>query len=365
MNIWNYLLIHAGIQGLVIGLILLFKRGKSKQAQIYLSALILISTGIIFNYLFENLGAYREYPHLIWLISPFWFLMGPTSFLFVKTLVKEGNSSRWIDLIHLIPFLIAIYYISPFYALPAELKLEYFLSFYSQEVYSLDLFAVLYLLQGAAYFLYSIVLLHRKRKELKASGVQETSNLVFISSFLIVLLGFYLISLVFIFLLPAHMDSLAPFYGSIIFVLSLCLHLTAWQMIRSRDFPISLRLWNSNGGNFKSVEEVKVLAARIKDYLNQNKPYLESDFRMSNLESGLGSPAYSLSHAINKELNTNFKDLVNQKRVEEAQKRLQDPEFKLLTYEAIAMDCGFNSATTFYRAFKKHTGKTPKQFQEA
>jgi AraC-like DNA-binding protein len=40
-------------------------------------------------------------------------------------------------------------------------------------------------------------------------------------------------------------------------------------------------------------------------------------------------------------------------------------EHKKSTLLGIAYDCGFNSKATFNRAFKKNTGKTPKEFLES
>ena len=58
----------------------------------------------------------------------------------------------------------------------------------------------------------------------------------------------------------------------------------------------------------------------------------------------------------------NFNDFVNEKRAEAVIEKLKNGEHISNTLLSIALDCGFNSKTTFNRAFKKHTGITPKQF---
>ena len=60
----------------------------------------------------------------------------------------------------------------------------------------------------------------------------------------------------------------------------------------------------------------------------------------------------------------NFNDFVNQKRVEAIIKQLNQGAHISNTLLSIALDCGFNSKTTFNRAFKKETSITPKQFIE-
>ena len=58
----------------------------------------------------------------------------------------------------------------------------------------------------------------------------------------------------------------------------------------------------------------------------------------------------------------NFNDYINAHRVEAVKEAIRNGSSKELTLLAIALDCGFNSKTTFNRAFKKHSGISPKSF---
>jgi AraC-like DNA-binding protein len=55
----------------------------------------------------------------------------------------------------------------------------------------------------------------------------------------------------------------------------------------------------------------------------------------------------------------NFNDYINSFRIEEIKKRFENGETEDFTVLGIALDSGFNSKTTFNRAFKKYTGSTP------
>jgi len=50
--------------------------------------------------------------------------------------------------------------------------------------------------------------------------------------------------------------------------------------------------------------------------------------------------------------------------VEEACRILRSGHNKKLKLESLRYDCGFQSKTTFYEAFKKFTGKTPTEYLE-
>ena len=50
--------------------------------------------------------------------------------------------------------------------------------------------------------------------------------------------------------------------------------------------------------------------------------------------------------------------------LEQAKNILLDPEFENYTIAAIGLECGFNSKSTFYAAFKKFTSLSPSAFKK-
>ena len=58
-----------------------------------------------------------------------------------------------------------------------------------------------------------------------------------------------------------------------------------------------------------------------------------------------------------------FHDYINSFRIEEAKKKLLEPNPD--TIYTISLDVGFNSKTAFYTAFKKLTKQTPTQFKKS
>ena len=88
--------------------------------------------------------------------------------------------------------------------------------------------------------------------------------------------------------------------------------------------------------------------------------YKESSLKCSDVDVQLNIPNYQLSQAINSATGSNFNNYVNTYRVEAAKKLLREkPGF---TIEAIGKECGFQSKSSFYAAFKKQTGTTPSKF---
>ncbi|MEM9984856.1 MAG: helix-turn-helix transcriptional regulator [Bacteroidota bacterium] len=112
-------------------------------------------------------------------------------------------------------------------------------------------------------------------------------------------------------------------------------------------------------------EEARVLQEwkdKITRIFEAEDIYKNPNLTLTDLASILSTNRNIISKAINQEFNMNFNDFVNQKRTEAVIARLQNGEHAQHTLLGIALDAGFNSKTTFNRAFKKYTGNTPRQF---
>jgi AraC-like DNA-binding protein len=105
------------------------------------------------------------------------------------------------------------------------------------------------------------------------------------------------------------------------------------------------------------------LSEQLENYMKTEKPYTNMELTLKDLASALDTYPHYITQVLNTVFNQNFYDFVNTYRIEEAQKRLTDPQFKNLTILAIAYDCGFNSKSTFNRIFKQKTGFTPSEYR--
>lgn len=118
----------------------------------------------------------------------------------------------------------------------------------------------------------------------------------------------------------------------------------------------------NNTSNSKEAEENKFLM--IKNYIKKNKRFLDPVFSLERLSSEMGMSTSKLSHLINQESGYNFPDYINLLRVKKAKKYLIKSDYSAYTIVAIGLECGFNSKSTFYTAFKKFTNVTPSEFKE-
>ncbi|MCB0642529.1 MAG: AraC family transcriptional regulator [Phaeodactylibacter sp.] len=106
------------------------------------------------------------------------------------------------------------------------------------------------------------------------------------------------------------------------------------------------------------------ILAQIQGRMEQGKAYLEPKLTLHQFAQLLGLPERLVSFHINQGLGLSFIDFVNRYRVQEVLDRLNDPQFQHLSLLGLALECGFNSKSTFNRVFKKMSGESPSAAQK-
>jgi AraC-like DNA-binding protein len=105
-----------------------------------------------------------------------------------------------------------------------------------------------------------------------------------------------------------------------------------------------------------------IVFQEISHFIHQHKLYLDSELSLSQLALQSGFSKHHLSQAINQCANKTFFDFINFLRVDHAKLLLQT-ENKMNILQ-VSVEAGFNSRSSFYNAFKKHTDLTPSQYKK-
>jgi tetratricopeptide (TPR) repeat protein len=100
-------------------------------------------------------------------------------------------------------------------------------------------------------------------------------------------------------------------------------------------------------------------SSRLLSYFKNEKPYLDSELKVMDVAASLGLTRVELQEYVKKLGFQNFNSLLNHFRVEEAARKLGDPEFDHFTIEAIAKESGFGSRSSFYQVFEIFKGIKP------
>ena len=106
----------------------------------------------------------------------------------------------------------------------------------------------------------------------------------------------------------------------------------------------------------------KQKSQELKQIMIVSKPHLNPKLTIHDLAHDIEVQPHQLSKIINKEFHSNFFEFVNSYRVEEFKKKVSSGEFKNLTILGIALECRYNSKSSFNRIFKESTGITPGEY---
>jgi AraC-like DNA-binding protein len=118
--------------------------------------------------------------------------------------------------------------------------------------------------------------------------------------------------------------------------------------------------------DIKPVEglEHKKLFGEILALIKEKKLYLDPKFNQQTLVGEFGTNRQYLYEAISKNGEDNFRGLINRLRINEAKEIIFEKikNSENIDFTDLSENVGFNSYTTFYRAFKHLTGLTPNEF---
>lgn len=95
------------------------------------------------------------------------------------------------------------------------------------------------------------------------------------------------------------------------------------------------------------------------------KKYRNPNYSAQLLAEELGTNTRYISAVINLRFQDNYSQMVNDFRIKDAMYMLKDKHNDGMTVEDIALAVGFANRQSFYAAFYKRTGTSPREYREA
>ncbi|WDF59319.1 helix-turn-helix domain-containing protein [Flavobacterium sp. KACC 22758] len=168
--------------------------------------------------------------------------------------------------------------------------------------------------------------------------------------------------LLFLFYFLAIMGASAATYISGAVVFSFILYLII-SILLYRKKTDDLFLLNSQKVSGKKIDaaEAVIISEKLENIMNEKSLYKNPNLNLQDLSREINISSHQLSQFLNNNLGKNFTSFVNEFRINEACRIITSND--KLTLESVGYDVGFNSKSTFFAAFKKHTGTTPLNYQ--
>lgn len=111
------------------------------------------------------------------------------------------------------------------------------------------------------------------------------------------------------------------------------------------------------------TEDTRIMQ-QIQDYVIKDRNYLNSDLNLGSIAQELNINRTYISSAINHVMGKNFSTYINEYRIAEAIRLLNDPAYNSFLSDDLYLSVGFNNKRSFYNNFKKITGIPPGEFIE-
>ncbi len=115
--------------------------------------------------------------------------------------------------------------------------------------------------------------------------------------------------------------------------------------------------------NLVNPDLMETLKNRIVDCIGNKKMYKEKGYSAKRLAFDIGTNTRYVSAVLNVRFGMNYTSFVNRYRVSEAMMLLKDEKYDSLTMEDISAMVGFANRQSFYAAFFRFEGITPRQYK--
>ncbi|MCZ8197881.1 MAG: helix-turn-helix domain-containing protein [Flavobacterium sp.] len=390
---YSSLLLISFTQGMIYSALLLRKAIQTENKSNYwLSLFIFLCSLFIAPWMLGFAGWYDNQPYRDFMFyMPFQqlFFIGPLIYFYTQSLLNPSFRLTQNNFLHLLPGILYLVYSVVIWVYDQLILQDYYFYADGMDKDFEEWYQKLGLLSMIIYFFLSIRY-YNVYKKLMFQVVSYADSVLF------KWIRNYLIAFLVMLLLPILFEIIGYFYpeiksyqGSWWFYLffSIVMYyiaITGYSNPTNATIPFKVSLFDKNpillldSNTSNEVEsvidiahetfeetnspEISLWKSKIESLIQEEKLYQNPELTLTDLAKKLETNASVISKTINQGFQMNFNDCINNYRIEAVKNSFSNGEHKKSTLLGIAYDCGFNSKATFNRAFKKNTGKTPKEY---
>lgn len=386
------MLLYLTILGFLITFLILINLRTSNKANLYLFFFLLINNIYSLSH-YAALNSGNKYFAAFMLVhfTPFYLLLGPLFYFYIRGLVYDDYALTKKDFIHFIPAILILFNISPYLIKGVDQKLffatevikdpvnifkNYFLfltptaSFISRPVFAI------------CYVILSAHLIFRKKLHENFNDIQSKLIYRWLISLLAITLLLYFTFLIFSiigyvtrntnetqmrseFVLSVTAIGLLLLNFSLLFFPNILYGLPQldYAIIKSKHkVEMLTEVVKKETKSFEiSEDKLNLLKSKIDAYLLA-LPYINLNFTLSVMSADTDIPAHHLSYYLNEHLQINFNTWKNELRINHVINLIESGSYESLTLDALSKQSGFGSRSSFINAFKIKTGQTPSEY---
>ena len=368
MTVWAFAYLYVALIGFYIALIINFNKKIDRVARLLISAFVFIHSFFILHICLAVTNYQFQFPHSYRMSTCFSFLYGPLLYFYFKRITQQYEFKK-IDLLHLLPSVLLLFYLIPIYAQSANDKLYIMLNRSTENYYSQDLtvLVVVVALKLSSLIIYGLLirrlyLQSSQSKDLRENNKKWQRNVYIIHVSYIITYALYGT------LIISDIDSGFFYHLQVVCMALLVAYVGYSANVQPNLFSGIYAYDNQLMFKYKKSGLTNSLSQELKEQLirlfDQEKIYKDNDINLEILASKLNTTRHNASQVINEHFNVSFHELINTYRIQEAKKILDNDHKKNLNIIDVAYEVGYNNKVTFNKAFKKDTQLTPSEYQK-
>ena len=340
---------------LLVGLLFLTIKSKNKKGNIYLGLFLFGISINLFNDFIIIFGLEDKFDISLFVLEPFLFIL---PFLFFYLLVTINKKVReW----HYLLFLPGVIH-NLLLHFP-NVFTENTITIYETIIYLLEIILTVYA--------FKVLKNHHKSLSNYYSDF-ENKTLIWLKSIFVlnVLVHFFNISTFIIDISSFRIIELTIDTLTLVLFMFMIYWIAYNGLSQPEIFKKRLFLGTDNITDLSISKESKEAPLEtdiqkfneIKDKIEKRELYINPKLNLRTLALELGLKEKELSRLINECAKVNFHQFINEYRIEKFKQLVQSSKFHQFTLLGLANEAGFSSKSTFYAAFNKFEGMSPKQY---
>jgi len=369
-NTLNFIYFYIALIGLFFAILINFKKDFDKISNILLGGFILVNSIFIMEFRLNSSNLIYLYPHTFSMSASISLLYGPLLYFYFKRITKQYVLKPK-DALHLIPTIVMLVVLIPFYSLSGSEKLN--IMFDISTVYSKKyFFNLVFIPKLTSYIIYGYFIgklyFNNVVKQFQIDNpniFKWLRNIFYLYSSYVCIYMIYGASFGYIYEnnseIINHLQVLAKSLMVIYIVQAAYLNSSVFKQKTFVLHKINLSKYLNSSLTESLSEELKQDLIRL---FKVDKVYRDCNLNLQTLSKKLNTTRHNTSQIINEHFGMNFFELVNKFRIKDAIKLLENANIEHVSIIDVAYEVGFNNKVTFNKAFKKSTSLTPTQFIE-
>lgn len=341
-------------------LLIIGKRKKIKADYVLAAWFLMIGIHLILFILFFS-GSYVAFPYFLGFEVIFPFIHGPMLYLYVLC-VTGRNPGLKIGLLHCIPVLLICLMLSQLFLMSPWDRLSVYQGGNNRFKLVSKVIKYLMILSGIIYVGLSLFSVRRYTKGISSQySNTEKMNMSWlyylIAGIALIWVAVIIRNDILIFSLVVLFIVVAAYFGiSRVGILNLPV---ITELKDEQVFDNEIVKYQKNSPGDKAIQSIY---ERLVYKMEHEKLYKDPELNLNTIAQLLNVHPNVLSQVINSVEHKNFYDYINRQRIEDFKRTVVLPENQKYTILSLALECGFNSKTSFNRNFKKYMDCSPTEF---